>query len=373
MHNSTIEGIFALVYLSVTTATLLIGLLISLGASSLQIGIAAAMPLLGGVFQPVAAEIVRRSGGWRRSICVTAIVIDSLLWIVSVSAIVLLPASAGLTVLLCVMAIQQFATHTAALAWNSWMSDLIPPLIRGRYFGQRSLILNTAGAITAVLAGLFVDHIGDKESWAFVVVILVGVAARLIGTIYMHRQPENRPALERSTTFLRRIADPFRDQLYRRYLRFVFSWEFSVQLAAPFFVVYMIRNLDISFSTVAILAGVSTVANIIGQRAWGGLIDQFGNRAVLTVTCLVLAIEPIVWLFAGPTGAGFLVVVMVHVIAGVSNGGFLLSSATMMMSLAPTAGKNSFFAKRSAAWLCHLTMRLPLAVCRTFPVNHCFY
>jgi MFS family permease len=106
----------------------------------------------------------------------------------------------------------------------------------------------------------------------------------------------------------------------------------------------MIRNLNISFGTVAILAGLSTVANIIGQKTWGGLIDQFGNRAILTVTCLVLALEPIVWLFAGQTGVGFAVVIMIHLFAGASNGGFLLSSATMMMSLAPTAGKNSFFA-----------------------------
>lgn len=344
MRNSTIEGMFALVYLSVTTATILIGLLISLGASSLQIGIAAAMPLLGGIFQPIASEVIRRSGGWRRMICVIGMTVDSLLWIVSVVAIVLLPAPVALTVMLCVMVVQQVANHTTALAWNSWMSDLIPPLIRGRYFGKRSLLLNTAGAITAVLAGVFIDHIGEKQIWSFVVVILLGVAARLFSTIYMRRQPEPFPAIERSTSFLRRIADPFRDRLYRRYLKFVFSWEFSVQLAAPFFVVYMIRVLGVPFSTVALLAGLTTLANILGQRTWGELIDQFGNRAVLSVTSFILAIEPVAWLLAGKTGIGFSVIVLIHIFAGLSNGGFLLSSATMMMSLAPTAGKNSFFA-----------------------------
>ena len=347
MSNSIIEGVFALIYLSVTTATLLIGLLISLGASSVQVGIAAAMPLLGGIFQPVGAEIIRRFGGWRRMICVTGITIDSLLWLVSATSIALLPAPTALTILLCTMVVQQFATHTTALAWNSWMSDVIPAQIRGRYFGQRTLILNAAGAITAVLAGLFVDHVGDREPWSFVVVILVGVTSRLVSTIFMRRQPEPFPARDRSRSFIRRITDPFRDRLYRRYLRFVFSWEFSVQLAAPFFVVYMIRVLNVPFATVALLAGLTTVSNILGQRVWGKLIDQFGNRAILSVTSFVLAIEPLAWLLAGPSGAAFGAIVFIHVFAGLSNGGFLLSSATMMMSLAPTAGKNSFFAMQA--------------------------
>ena len=46
------------------------------------------------------------------------------------------------------------------VAWTSWISDLIPSSLRGRYFGRRNFICNALGAVTDVAAGQFVQQVG---------------------------------------------------------------------------------------------------------------------------------------------------------------------------------------------------------------------
>lgn len=344
MRYSTLEGMFAMQYVSATSASMLVGFLLALGASVTQVGFAAALPLLGGLFQPLGAELIRRDNGWRRPLCVRGIVIDDLLWIVSVLSVVFLPLPTALIVVLTILAMQQVAIQSSLLAWQSWMSDLIPPNLRGRYFGRRNFVVLSFGAMMAIVAGQFVEHVGNNEVWAFLTVIIVGMIARGISAYYLNKQPEPFPAIDAGPRPVRRFADPFRHSVFRKYLRFVTRWEFSVQIAAPFFIVYMLRELEVGLAYVTVAAGCATVANLISQQYWGELCDQFGNRQVLRTTCAVLCIEPLLWLFTGSTGMGLVVIIIIHVLNGFASGGFLLANGNLLMGLAPRTGQTSFFA-----------------------------
>jgi DNA-binding transcriptional LysR family regulator len=69
-------------------------------------------------------------------------------------------------------------------------------------------------------------------------------------------------------------------------------WTFAVNMATPFFVVYMIDRLDLSLTLVTALLVLSQLANIMSLKAWGRIADRFSNKSVLAV--------------AGPLLAGFL-------------------------------------------------------------------
>ena len=127
MRYSTLEGLFATQYVSTTTTSMLVGFLLALGASVTQVGFAAALPLLGGLFQPLGAELLRRRGGWRRGLCVGGVILDDVLWMVTILCVVFLPARTAVFAVLCILALQQIPVHTSLLAWQSWISDLIPP------------------------------------------------------------------------------------------------------------------------------------------------------------------------------------------------------------------------------------------------------
>ncbi len=348
MRYSTLEGLFAAQYMATTTSALLVGFLLALGASVTQVGYAAALPMLGGIFQPLGAELIRRRKGWRRGICVSGVLIDDLLWIISILGVAFLPTSKALILVLVLLGVQQIPVHASLLAWQSWVSDLIPPRVRGRYFGTRNFTVNSFGAIVGILAGQFVEHIGDSTLWSFMAVIVFGMTGRAISAFILNKQPEPVPASMGVDRPLARFADPFNHQHYRQYLRFISRWEFAAQLAAPFFIVYMLRELGIGIGFVTLAAGFATLANLLSQQYWGNLCDYFGNRQILRTTCLVLVAEPLLWFFASPSSAGLAAISLIHVTAGFASGGFLLANGNLMMGLAPRDGQTSFFAVQAA-------------------------
>lgn len=348
MRLSTLEGVFAAQYATLAGGPLLAAFLLVLGATELQIGLAAALPLLGGLMQPVGAEVIRRSGGWRRPVCLASALADVLLWGVSLGAVGLLEPRAALWAILGVLVAQQAAAAFTAVAWTSWISDLVPSRLRGRYFGRRNFVCNALGAVTAALAGWVVNRAGPDTVFVFCALIMAGLGFRLMSIFFLSRQPEPAPARSPQGGFFEQLARPLAHEGFRRYLTYGAAWSLSVQLAAPFFTVYMIREAGVEAGTVLLFAALGTLANLLGQRVWGPLCDRYGDHQVLRISGLVVALQPLGWLFTTASGPGFYLMGLLSLTGGFAWGGNLLAGANLMMRLAPSLGKTSFFAAQAA-------------------------
>lgn len=348
LRLSTFDGIFAVQYTTLTAGTLLTAFLLALGATELQIGIVASLPLVGGLLQPLGAELIRAGGGWRRPVCVAAALVDTLLWLVSFGAVLTLPPPRSVLVVIGVLAMQQAVAAFVAVGWTSWMSDVVPRVMRGRYFGRRNFVCNALGAVTAVGAGQVVRDAGSDAVGIFLVLIAVGVVLRFASIYLLWLQPEPMPARHTEGHFFRQLAAPFRDPAFQSFIFYGMAWGFSLQIAAPFFTVYMLRELHVGVDTVMLLAGLGTVANLAGQRTWGGLADRYGEREVMRVAGLTLTLQPLWWLLTAAEGPGYYLMLVLGVTGGFASGGLLLATSNLMMRLAPEIGKTTFFAVQAA-------------------------
>lgn len=347
MRTSTLDGVFATGYANLTTGTLLTTFLLLLGASDFLIGLVAAFPLLAGLMQPFGAEIIRRRDGRRKPIMIVAALVDDLLWLVSLAAVVYLEAPNALAVVVIVLALQYTFAAFAAVSWTSWISDLIPPSLRGRYFGRRNFICHGFGALTAAAAGAVLRAAGPHVD-VFVALISVGVVFRLISIWFLRGQPEPRPAVSPQGPMIGQFSTPLRNPDFRKFLTYGMAWGFAVQLAAPFFTVYMVNQAHVGFDAVMLFAALGTVSNLVGQRVWGPLCDQYGDHQVMRVAGLSIALQPLWWLFTGPEGFGYYLMAFLSMSGGFAWGGHLLATGNLMMRLAPDTGKTTFFAVQAA-------------------------
>ena len=347
MRLSTLDGLFAAQYVTLASGPLLTAFLLALGASSLQVGLVAALLLVGNLLQPAGAEVIRRRGGWRRPIALGAALTEVLLWSVSVAAVIWLPTPTALLLVLGVLALQQVPAAFVGVAWTSWISDLIPPPLRGRYFGRRNVITNGFAAVTALVAGLLLQA-SPSPLPGFLLAIGLGVAARFISIYFLSRHPEPRPAKSLGGGFWSQLAPPLRHAGYRRYVVYNAAMGFGVQLASPFFVVYTIQEAGLGTGIVMVQTALSTAANLIGQRIWGPLSDRYGERQVLRVVGLGIALQPLWWLAAGPSVGGQVLILALGMVGGFLWGGQTLASGNLMMRLAPETGKTAFFAVQAA-------------------------
>lgn len=348
MRLSTLDGIFAVQYTTVAAGTLLTTFLLALGASPMQVGLVAAFPLLGGLIQPLGAELIRRRGGWRKRVCVTAALVEVGLWCFSFAAVLLLPPPVAVSVVVGVQALQYAAGAFVGVGWNSWMSDLVPPSVRGRYFGRRSFICNALGAVTAVVVGQIVRQAEPAHVDVYLWVIAAGMVCRLISLGFLNRQPEWKPARSLEGGFMDQLAEPLRHEGFRRFVTYGMAWGFTVQLAAPFFTVYMVRTLQVGVGTIMLLAALGTVANLLGQRFWGPLCDRYGERQVLRTVGITIALQPLWWVFTASTGPGYYLMMLLSITGGFAWSGNLLATSNLMYRLAPETGKTSFFAIQAA-------------------------
>lgn len=185
----------------------------------------------------------------------------------------------------------------AAPAWGSLMSDLVSEAQRGEYFGWRNKVLGFVMIITAFMTG-FILHNMKKVNIFYGFALIFGLAfiARLISWCFLKKmhEPPIEYGKENSFTlldFLSRI----KESNFAQFVLFVSMMNFSVNLASPFFAVFMLRDLNFSYMlyTVITLIATTTIYLLIGR--WGRHADKIGNIKIIRFVSPIIGIIPLLW------------------------------------------------------------------------------
>src|SRR5690606_13056435 len=113
---------------------------------------------------------------------------------------------------------------------------------------------------------------------------------------------------------------------FARFVYFVSLINFGVNIATPFFAVYMLRDLQFSYMEYTIVTATNTVTQFLTMQYWGQISDQFGNKKILNVCGYGVAFSPILWLF----GDAMWYLLLIQVFAGLVWAGFNLAAANFM-------------------------------------------
>jgi MFS family permease len=70
-------------------------------------------------------------------------------------------------------------------------------------------------------------------------------------------------------------------------------------MAAPFFTVYMLKNLSFSYTTMMLVNISATVFTLLFSPVLGKFADKYGNRELLKFGGSLIPLAPLLWLFSG--------------------------------------------------------------------------
>jgi len=364
LKASTIEGVFAAVFESATTGLLLSNFLLQLGATSVEIGILSAIPMLVNFLQPLGAYIADRttSRHWYNLGIFGA---SRLLWMVLVVAIVSGPDRANhqqllewtLATVLGASVLAAFATSN----WFSWMAAVVPHRLRGRYFGFRNSATSLVTLLGVPVMGLFVSAWGDNPILGYGVVLFLGVLAGVISLAYQFLMVDVNPQTygkdpeidqvkdkkEKTTTDF--VPSVLKDSNFLMFIVYFSVWTFAVNLSAPFFNVYLLRDLSLDVNLVTIYTSLSSGANLLLLMFWGKLADRWGNRPLLIAVGLVVAVTPLLWLGTGNYPfAVWVWLPLLHLLGGTTLGAIALCTNNIQMEIAPIEQPSSYFAIAAA-------------------------
>jgi MFS family permease len=152
---------------------------------------------------------------------------------------------------------------------------------------------------------------------------------------------------ERSPT--RTIFSFLKDANFLKFLLYSGLWSFAVNVSAPFFNLYLLDNLSIDVSVVTLYNSLGAGANLLMLVFWGKLADRVGNRPIMVVVGILVALTPLLWLEAG-TAPIFLWVwfPLLHIIAGGTWAAIELCSNNLLMGVVPLLHQSIYFAIAAA-------------------------
>ncbi len=299
LKASTGDGIFSAFFGCVTAEILLGNFLLELGATSIEIGMLSAIPMLANFLQPIGAVLADRSQS-RRQYNLRIFVPARLLWLL------LAMATIGFEMGWCqshqlieLTLIVVFFAHTSgALAtanWTSWMAVLVPRRLRGRYFGLRNSAANLTNLISVPLLGLLVSRWQVSTVQSYGLILILAVVAGLISLGFQLLMADVNPqqaietintptATPTSLTFLK-------DFNFLKFLIFNGLWMFAVNSSAPFFNIYLLKDLGLDISWVTFYSSLTAGANVLMLVVWGKLADRIGNRPILIGVGMTVAID----------------------------------------------------------------------------------
>jgi MFS family permease len=168
------------------------------------------------------------------------------------------------------------------------------------------------------LLSLWQDH---AYSWVgFALVFTAAGAARWMSATALDKVDDVHatPYLDSSPSFRRFLAGT--SLSFRRFLLFSGTMHAAVLIAAPFFVLYMLRDLRLAYWGYGAWLAAGILGQLVTLRAWGRFADRFGNKALLTVTGFMVPFLPMLYL----AGTNLVFLLFVNFMGGVTWGGLAL-------------------------------------------------
>ena len=350
------DGLATQAMVTLTGGIFLVAFALQLGASNTVIGLLAAIPPLAELLQMPAIYLIDRVQK-RRAVVVAASLAARLFWIPIILIPFFLSPEQGIFVLIASIVLYSSFSAFSHCGWNSWMRDLIPQDRLGAFFSRRLTLSTGLALIISLIAGFFIDSweaaFPDLATCGYSFLFLLGLLAGLFGIILLARTPEPRMVADgEEDGLLAAIAKPFQDINFKNLIIFLGSWNFAVNLAAPFFTVYMLQRIGLDISLVVALSVLSQVMNIIFYRSWGRISDRFSNKSVLAVSGPLFMLAIFAWKFVTLPEVYALtypLLILIHILMGISLAGVSLASGNISLKLAPQGQATSYLAASTFA------------------------
>jgi MFS family permease len=324
---------------------------LALRASPLIIAVLAAVPLAARVSQLFTSAHIERAGHWPRTALLSAALARVLLLAAAMVPLILGDGPTAARALVLVIALSSLAASFFDLALLTWMAELVPPAIRGRFLGTRNRVSGLAGQVTALLAAIVLQQFSDgAQPSSLVFAVLFGVAGvlGLVALPVLARVPPPRRSQSRiDVPPLRAVLlTPVRDQNFRVFLSFAVVWHIALGMSAPFLIVFMLRDLRLSLFAVTALSALTPIVGAATMQYWGRLGDHFGAKTVVRAGTYLITVPMLLWLIVTPDRTW--PIVIIHFLSGLGWGAYNTNVNPLALKIAPGSRGPSYVAALGA-------------------------
>jgi hypothetical protein len=296
------------------STTLVVYLARAHGAGGLAVSWILAAPSLAGLLRLATPAWLARVAS-RRKFCIVV-------FLASAAVLALLPALSTpgvlgssdrpILVVAATWASYQLLEWIAAVALWSWLGDLVPAAVRGRFLGRREAYMHVgllAGSATAIGVTLLFERLtptsdaSATQLRAYATCSFAGAALMAIAAVVLAGMSDVARApggAIRSNFHWSSLVTPLVDARFRRFLAFGLWFSFSNGIVQAAQSIFPIAVLNLAFARRRVLDGGLRGAKAVVLPHVGRLVDRRGNVPVLAASQAIVALSPLFFLYASP-------------------------------------------------------------------------
>lgn len=301
-----------------------------LGGTPSQVGALATLPpLIGAMAQSIGMRLSETVKSRQAFLYALMRVQAALLLPIAIITLMGVKGTSAMVALIGIVVMYHVTIGIINPLWGSLVGDLLPPLSRGEFFGIRNKWMAIVTFASVVLAGQTIHFFSRLEmaSIGFAAIFLVAALSRLISArsfrtvedVALHVPHESKFSF---WDFIRRA----RRSNFVKFVFFISSMNFATAVSGPYFAMYMLQDLKFSYSDYTMVIAVAVLAQFVVLRSWGTMSDQFGNRRILKLCGMCVAVNPWMWLIS----SNYWFVLCVQLYSGIFWSGFTLAAANFV-------------------------------------------
>ncbi len=293
---------------------------LKLGANDMQISLLnSLLYIISGITSIFGVEIVRILNSRKRFISDVSIM-QSFLWFI-LAMIPFYFSSPNFVIILYVL---NFAVHSLLVpVWISLMGDAVKGKT-GHYFGIRTSIIQLFQLISTYVAARILERFGLI---GFAIAFIIAGIARFASALIQRHYPDLPYNEDKSYTFKEFLKHISTDN-FGLFVIFQFFFYFSVFIASPFFVPFLLNDLKLSYVQYAIIINITPIMTILFSPLFGKLGDLYGERNVFAIASFLIPFVPIFWALSN----GFWSIFLVELFSGFVWSAFNLATSNFLYS-----------------------------------------
>ncbi|HEX2924836.1 MAG TPA: MFS transporter, partial [Ruminiclostridium sp.] len=338
------EGCFSNGVYTLTSGAFFAGYAKFLGASDQIIGIIVALPLLANILQMFSPLFLEKLTSRKKLVVVTCFFYRALLGLMILIPLITTNTSTRLLMLGGMYFTAYLVFSYSNPAGGSWIISLVPERSRGRYFGLRDTCIISSAAVISLTMGRVLDVLKghNREFFGFVVVFTVVLILVALDIFELNRirEPEIIP-LRQNINVSSLFTLPLKNKQFRPVVLLNIIWNFAAQLALPFFSVYMVTGLKLSYTFIMLANIILSVVQASTAKIWGRLADRFSWEVTTVVSIGMLGFCHLTWAFV-TKDVCYVLIPFIQIVAGAGWAGVNMSLFNIQFKHAPQEGRTIY-------------------------------
>jgi MFS family permease len=303
---------------------------LALKATTAQVGLLTSIPnLIMAVSQLAAPDLAERAGS-RKGLILPVVFLHALMFIPILLIPFVLPSG---QVWWCIgfVTLNTVLGALANPAWGSMMADLVPPSLRGRYFSFRGRVTGIITFVFSLIGGGILQVFTGSILTGFAILFGAAAVFRLVSLYFLAGMYEPLdPSQKKNGPGLFELIGKMRSSNLGKFTIFVALISFTTNLANPFFAVFMLKDLNFSYTTYMVVISFSAISNLLFQTFWGSRADRTGNMLAVKISSSFLPLVPLLWIF----NHNVLFLIFIQIISGFALSGFNLATVNFVYDAA---------------------------------------